>query len=147
MRHVLVAGAVAAAALLMGGAVPRPAEALPIAKLQLSPGSGVTLARHGGHGGHHGGGHHGGGHHGGGHHGGGHHAHHGGGRRGGIAHLRGHRGRHHRGSRFRIYRNYDYAPYYYGYYDDSCAWLRRKALRTDSAYWWRRYDRCLDYYY
>jgi len=161
MRHVLVAGAVAAAALLMAGAVPRPAEALPIAKLQVSTDSGVTLAKRGG----------------------------GFGRGGGFAsrgrsgfaagvrrgrsgfaagikrgrsgfargikrgrdgfarpHVR-HRHRHHR--RGRGLRYYGYAPYYYGYsyYDDECGWLRRKALRTDSAYWWRRYDRCLDAYY
>lgn len=23
-----------------------------------------------------------------------------------------------------------------------CSWLRRRALRTDSRYWWRRYNRC-----
>jgi hypothetical protein len=29
----------------------------------------------------------------------------------------------------------------YGYYDD-CRWLRRKAIRTGSRYWWRRYHEC-----
>jgi len=150
MRHVVVAGAVAAAALLMAGAVPRSADALPVAnaKLQVSPDSGVTLVRRGG-GGHHGGGHHGGGHHGlriggGGHHGHGIHI--------GRSHFRGGGGRHHhRGGGIRVYpRYYSYAPYYYGdydsYYEDECAWLRRKARRTDSSYWWRRYERCRDLY-
>ena len=35
------------------------------------------------------------------------------------------------------------APYYYGYrYDDDCRWLRRRAIVTDSRYWWRRYRAC-----
>ena len=41
-----------------------------------------------------------------------------------------------------------YAPYYtYPYYydDDECAWLYRRAVRTGSKYWWRRYYRCIDY--
>jgi hypothetical protein len=41
-----------------------------------------------------------------------------------------------------------YVPYYYyndyGYYDDNCEWLRQKMRRTDSSYWWRRYDRCIN---
>ncbi|HEX5958590.1 MAG TPA: hypothetical protein VFY92_08035 [Hyphomicrobiaceae bacterium] len=36
------------------------------------------------------------------------------------------------------------APFYYGYgYYGSCSWLRRKALRTGSRYWWNRYEACL----
>jgi hypothetical protein len=41
-----------------------------------------------------------------------------------------------------------YVPYYYddyGYGDD-CEWLHLKALRTDSAYWWRRYEACINGY-
>jgi hypothetical protein len=34
-------------------------------------------------------------------------------------------------------------PYYY---DDQCAWLRRKAVRTGSRYWWRRYEDCREDY-
>jgi hypothetical protein len=155
MRHVVVAGAVAAAALLMAGAVPRAADALPVAnaKLQVSPESGLILVkRGGGGGGGHGGGHHGFGRGGGGL--GGHIGkHYGGG--GGIGkHYGGGGGRHHhRGGGIRVsprYYGYGYAPYYYGYYDsyysDECAWLRRKARLTDSSYWWRRYERCRDLY-
>jgi len=150
MRHVWLAGAVAAAALLFTGAVPRPAEALPISKPAISKDSGVTLVRRGGHRG-------------------GFRGFRGGGRafRGGGRAFRGFRGhagprfrgrigrphfrgrKHHRGRRRYYPRYYGYVPYSYDYYyydDDSCAWLRRKALRTGSRYWWRRYRRCLRYY-
>ena len=59
--------------------------------------------------------------------------------------------RHHR----RHYRNfyvgvpYLYGVYGYGYGPD-CYWLKRKARRTGSRYWWRRYHECrygYDYYY
>lgn len=67
-------------------------------------------------------------------------------------HLRHHRGvrRHWRGHRrWRrggIYFGVPYLAYRsYGY--GRCGWLRRKALRTDSRYWWRRYRRCMRYYY
>jgi hypothetical protein len=30
----------------------------------------------------------------------------------------------------------------YGYSD--CGWLRRKAIRTGSSYWWNRYEDCID---
>jgi hypothetical protein len=155
IRHVLAAGTLAGA-LLMVSAAPRPAEALPISKLQSNTESDVTLVRKsgGGHGGFRG------------HGGGGFKA----GRSGGFRGLRGghakrfggghggfgkphFRGRgHHRGPKIRFRsRSYGYAPYYYGYYDsyydDSCAWLRRKALRTGSRYWWRRYERCRHDYY
>lgn len=38
----------------------------------------------------------------------------------------------------------------YGYYDDysyrgGCEWLHRRAIRTGSRYWWRRYRDCIDY--
>ncbi|HEX9882266.1 MAG TPA: hypothetical protein VGA65_07135 [Hyphomicrobium sp.] len=135
MRHVLVGGAAVAAALLMVGAVPRSVEALPVSELQVNADGGVTLVgRRGGH--------RGGGHHGGRHRGGGHHAH-----RGGRHHRGGHHGRRHRGLSFYSSFPYFYGGYYYGgYYDDDCAWLRRKALRTNSRYWWRRYHRCRDSY-
>jgi hypothetical protein len=152
MRHIWLAGAIAAAALLFTGAVPRPAEALPLSKPAITKDSGVTLVRRGGRGGGHRGGmrsFRGGGHHG---------FHRGGGRRfrGHIGRHRGHVGRrhfrgrkHHRGRRRYYPRYYGYVPYVYDYYyydDGSCAWLRRKALRTGRRYWWRRYRRCLRYY-
>lgn len=63
-----------------------------------------------------------------------------------------HSGRHFR--RFRHRRSYvpylaAYPYYYYGsYYSDSCYWLKRKAIRTGSRYWWRRYQECrYDYDY
>jgi hypothetical protein len=34
----------------------------------------------------------------------------------------------------------------YGYYGGRCAWLRRRAYYTGSAYWWSRYNRCRYYY-
>lgn len=155
MRHALVAGAVAAAALLMTGALPRPAEALPVSKLQVNSDSGVTLAKRGGRGGGMGRGFSGG------FKGGGGKAFRGSGggggkgigrHRGGIgkSHFGGRRHRH-RGPKIRIRpRYYGYAPYYYGYYDsyygDECAWLKRKALRTGSGYWWRRYYDCRENY-
>ena len=37
--------------------------------------------------------------------------------------------------------------YYNSYYGSSCHWLKRKARRTGSRYWWRRYYRCVDRYY
>jgi hypothetical protein len=36
------------------------------------------------------------------------------------------------------------APFIYGgYYYADCEWMRRRALRTGSPYWWNRYDNCL----
>jgi hypothetical protein len=39
----------------------------------------------------------------------------------------------------------------YGYYDDddygyveSCAYYHRRAVRTGSSYWWRRYRDCVE---
>lgn len=84
-----------------------------------------------------------------------------------ISVRRGHRGgfRAHRGVRSygyrsyrprHVYRGYRHvyrprirpyvyysAPYYsHRYYGSSCYWLKRKALRTGSRYWWRRYNAC-----
>jgi len=58
---------------------------------------------------------------------------------------RGHAGRHHRHHRrFRGYAFYG-LPYVYAYgaYDGyGCSYLRRRAVRTGSSYWWRRYEQC-----
>jgi hypothetical protein len=56
-----------------------------------------------------------------------------------------HHGRKHRKSRsFAIYG----VPYVYGWYDGySCGWLHRRAIRTGSPYWWRRYYACRHGYY
>ncbi len=50
----------------------------------------------------------------------------------------------HRGYRYRnFYRPRFYAPIYsYGTYGSSCQWLKRKAIRTGSRYWWNRYEAC-----
>lgn len=151
MSRLLVASAMAGA-LLMAGAATRSAEAIPLSKLQVGTDSGsdVTLAKRRGGGGFKGGGR---GFKGGGFKGGGksYRGFSGGGSKfgGRRSHFKGYR---HRGPKIRIRpRYYGYAPYYYGYYDsyynDSCASLRRKALRTGSSYWWRRYERCRDLYY
>jgi hypothetical protein len=155
IKHVLVAGALAAV-LITAGAAHRSAEALPVPGLQADTGGGVTLVRHGGFGG------------------GGFHGFRGGGgihsfrgpvvrsfrgpvvapfgRRSGGSYIYGghhHGHHHHRG--IRIYPGY--APYYYSdyygdYYDsDACSWLRYKAERTGSRYWWHRYRRCVAAYY
>ena len=57
----------------------------------------------------------------------------------------------HRGGR-RFYGGYPYyyaapfAAYSYGYNGGGCGWLRRRAEETGSAYWWDRYEDCLDGY-
>ena len=57
---------------------------------------------------------------------------------------RGHRG--HRRWRRGIYFGAPYVIYRsYGY--GNCRWLRRKAIRTGSRYWWGRYYRCRNAYY
>lgn len=69
---------------------------------------------------------------------------------GGVRHFRG--GRHFGGHRH-VHRRWRHrrgiyvgVPYVYGsYYYGSCNWLRRKAIRTGSRYWWRRYYRCRNY--
>jgi hypothetical protein len=54
-------------------------------------------------------------------------------------------GRHHHRRGYPIivgggyYDDYDYDV---GYYGDDCGWLNRKAVRTGSPYWWRRYQAC-----
>jgi hypothetical protein len=77
-----------------------------------------------------------------------------GGHFGHFGHGHGHWHGHGHGVRFYPY-YYGYAPYYYGDYDyyygddyvsDDCLWLRRKAVRTNSRYWWRRYHACRDSY-
>ncbi|MBA4132356.1 MAG: hypothetical protein C0519_13145 [Hyphomicrobium sp.] len=35
--------------------------------------------------------------------------------------------------------------FYDGYYYGDCDWLERRALATGSAYWWDRYNRCIDW--
>ena len=62
-------------------------------------------------------------------------------RRGRVYGYRGYRGRRYRGRRYRRGRVYGY------YYGGGCAWLRRRAYATGSAYWWSRYNRCVGYYY
>jgi len=59
----------------------------------------------------------------------------------------------HHGRRHHRYRGYAFygVPYVYGWYGGygySCAWLRERALLTDSPYWWNRYyDSCGDDYF
>lgn len=53
------------------------------------------------------------------------------------------RGRH----RFRVYRRfrpriYIRIPHRRYYHYRGCGWLKRKAYRTGSRYWWRRYNHC-----
>ena len=51
---------------------------------------------------------------------------------------------HHRGKkRFRHFKfhKFHYYPYYGG-----CYWLKKKARRTGSKYWWNRYYNCLYFY-
>jgi len=139
IKQFLVVGGLAAG-LLTVPLAPQPAEAIPMAKFEVAKAGGVTLARRGG--GFRGKG--------------------GFGRRGfgrpKIRSFRGFRGpRVHRFRHRRVgprhFRRRFYAPFaYYGvyprYYNSGpCGWLRRRALRTGSRYWWRRYHRCLSYYY
>jgi hypothetical protein len=65
-------------------------------------------------------------------------------RRGRVAGFRRFRNRRFRKRRFRRFRRF-YPYVSYGYYD-GCAWLRRRAYYTGSAYWWSRYNRCRYYY-
>ena len=49
------------------------------------------------------------------------------------------------------YRFAGYPLAYYGYsnydyWDNSCYWLRRRALDRGSSYWWNRYYACIDGY-
>lgn len=157
----LVAGAAAASLLIAFATIPS-ASAVPLAPSGIEKSTDVTLVRRGGGGGGHGmrggGGFRGGAVHGGGmrgFRGGGrpHIGRHGGG--GPRVHHRGHHGHrhgHHRHRGVRFYpRFYGYAPYYYygsDYFlddDDGCEWLRLRALKTNSRYWWSRYRRCMGY--
>jgi len=38
------------------------------------------------------------------------------------------------------------APIYVASYGTGCAWLRRRAIETGSAYWWDRYHRCIGHW-
>jgi hypothetical protein len=51
--------------------------------------------------------------------------------------------RHHRHFNGFGYGFYAYPAYSY-YADDSCYWLKVRAMRTGSRYWWNRYYECLD---
>ncbi|MEP1208156.1 MAG: hypothetical protein ABJM29_00330 [Rhizobiaceae bacterium] len=51
-------------------------------------------------------------------------------------HRRGHR---HVGGHFFFGHDYHDRPYY-----RSCRYLKRKAYRTGSRHWWRKYRRCMD---
>ena len=42
----------------------------------------------------------------------------------------------------RIYLGPGYG-YYDGVYDNSCEWLRRRAIASGSAHWWRRFRECV----
>jgi hypothetical protein len=136
-------------------AVAQPAAAaLPLANADVAKGSGVTLVKRGRGGGGRRGIRSGGGRKSFGRGGGGRKFGRGGGQRkfgGGRRKFRGgsHRRRYGKRSRGRsLYYYAPYVPYYYyndyGYYDGDCDWLRRKARRTGSSYWWRRYDRCIN---
>jgi hypothetical protein len=118
-----------------------------LALLLVSTLSDSAEARRGGNGGGHnsrgGGGHgwHGGG-------GGGHRSYGGAGHRSyGHRHFRHHGHSHHRHHRHRHI--FIGAPdYYYDSYgyNGGCYWLRSRALRTGSAYWWSRYHACVGNY-
>jgi hypothetical protein len=119
-RKAMVVLGCAALALLMASAVSLPAE-----------------ARHGGHGGH-----------------GGHGWHGGNGAR--MPFHSGHRFSGHFAPRHFHHRHFHHRHFhggpvflygYDGYYGDGCYWLRRRAVYTGSAYWWRRYRACLAGYY
>jgi len=152
----LVAGAIGT---LVAVAGPGPANAVPVGAMKAAQGETSALDVRD-RGGFRGGGHRGGGFR-------------GGGRRGGSYRGRGDRGhsyrsggrrayrgrggrRYHSYRRHRRYRHPGYvyldtpffyygSPYYYDryYYDAPCRWLRRRAVRSGSRYWWRRYRRCL----
>jgi hypothetical protein len=61
---------------------------------------------------------------------------------GGDHHHRGHR---HRGHRHRFVGvPYAYGYSDYGYYNGACAYEYNRAVATGSAYWWNRYQECID---
>jgi hypothetical protein len=63
-------------------------------------------------------------------------------------------GKHHHRHKFARHHKYRFVgvplAYYgysnYAYLDNSCYWLRRRALDTGSSYWWNRYYACIDGY-
>lgn len=46
--------------------------------------------------------------------------------------------------RHRFHRFHKFHGYHWG---GSCHWLKRKAYRTGSRYWWKKYKRCLYFKY
>lgn len=60
-------------------------------------------------------------------------------------------GKHHRFHKHRKFNRFAFygGPAYYAYYDSGygCGWLYRRAVRTGSPYWWRRYYACRDGHY
>jgi hypothetical protein len=40
-----------------------------------------------------------------------------------------------------------YGAYYYGYRNDGCGYLLRRAEATGDPYWWDRYNACINGYY
>lgn len=58
----------------------------------------------------------------------------------------GHHHHHHRHFRRGVVIGLPFYGYYYdNYYYDDCGWLYRRAIRTGSPYWWRRYEECIGY--
>lgn len=147
MKQMLAAGVLIGGLTLAGASQAAPATA---AQGLKAPPSGVTLVRRGGG---HGGGHfgRGGGAFRGGHIGGFRGGHIGRFRGGHIRSFRGARiggwrgGRHWRGGRWGGLGWWGPTigiGLYDGYYYSGCRWLYRKAVRTGSPYWWRRYRHC-----
>ena len=60
--------------------------------------------------------------------------------------YKGHKHHHHHRYRFVGFplAYYGYSDYAYG--DNSCYWLRRRALDSGSSYWWNRYYGCIEGY-
>ena len=54
------------------------------------------------------------------------------------------RGHHHHGHHRRGFAFVPYGYSDYGYYDGTCAYEYRRAVATGSAYWWNRYQDCID---
>lgn len=119
----LLATAAIAAGVVVGALASSPANALVAPKPQISTSSEVVQVRRKGGGFRHRG----------------MHRHRGIHRHRGFHRHRGYRHRHHRGWR----RGFYAVPYVYGGYGyRNCYWLKRRALRTGSRYWWRRYATC-----
>ncbi|MEM7299611.1 MAG: hypothetical protein AAF468_00895 [Pseudomonadota bacterium] len=51
-----------------------------------------------------------------------------------------------KGRHFHRHRHFGYHHGYYNPYRQ-CRWLKRKARRTGSRYWWREYRICMSRYY